>query len=167
MNQLAQSTTTRPLEAGPAISTTLLADGLIRIGRQEVELGDEAAMDAYFAPDYVFHSPDGDLNLTQLKAFWVNLRTALTGLTITRLHVITEGKLAAARNRLSGKFDQALAQSAVGAIQPTGQPVAFESINTFRYDADGRLAEEWVQYDNVQMLKQFGINLLASYQAAT
>ena len=77
------------LETGPAISTTPLADGLIRIGRQEVEIGDDQA-DAYFAADYIFHSPDGDLNLTQLKAFWVNLRTALTGLTITRLQVLTE-----------------------------------------------------------------------------
>ena len=161
---MSNSAPARALEAGPAISPTPLADGLIRIGRQEVETGDDQAMDAYFARDYVFHSPDGDLNLAQLKAFWVNLRTALTGLTITRLHVLVEGNLAAARNRLTGTFDHPLAQSLVGPVPPTGQPVAFESINTFRYDADGRLAEEWVQYDNVQMLKQFGINLLAPYQ---
>ena len=32
-------------------------------------------------------------------------------------------------------------------MEPHGKPIAWEVMNTFRYDADSRLAEEWVQTD--------------------
>jgi hypothetical protein len=31
--------------------------------------------------------------------------------------------------------------------------------NIFRYDDQGRLAEEWVQLDNLEFLKQLGVEL--------
>ena len=32
----------------------------------------------------------------------------------------------------------------------------FDLINIFRYDGDGRLAEEWIQTDNRSVLRQLG-----------
>lgn len=144
------------------ISTNPLAMGLVRVGEAGINPGDNNVLDAYFSKDYVFHGPGGDLNLTQLKAFWTDLRNALTGFAITRLQIIVEGNMAAGRNVFSGTFDNAFKNSPVGTIQPTGKPVSYEVINTFRYDEAGLLAEEWVQYDNVVFLKQFGVNLLDS-----
>jgi hypothetical protein len=34
--------------------------------------------------------------------------------------------------------------------------VTFELTNMFRYDDDGRLAEEWIQTDNRSVLRQLG-----------
>ena len=137
-----------------------MAAGLIRIGKEGIETGDDKVLDAYFANDYVFHGPGGELNLTQLKAVFANYRNALTGYTITREQIIVEGNLLASRTIFSGTFDKVLKESPVGPIQPTGKPVRWEVINTFRYDAQGRLAEEWVQQDNISTLKQFGVDLL-------
>ena len=37
-----------------------------------------------------------------------------------------------------------------------------ELINLLRYDEDGRLAEEWVQYDSLGYLRQLGVDLTVS-----
>jgi hypothetical protein len=34
-----------------------------------------------------------------------------------------------------------------GTIQLNGRPFEYRVVNIFRYAPDGRLAEEWVQYD--------------------
>jgi len=46
--------------------------------------------------------------------------------------------------------------SPIGPVQPNGRDVRFEVINLFRYDDEGRLAEEWVQVDNLGLLRQLG-----------
>jgi predicted ester cyclase len=135
-------------------------EDLIRVGEDGINTGDENVLNPYFAADYIFHGPDGDLDFTQLKAFWSVWRNAFSGFKITREQIVVEGDLIGARNTFSGVFDKEITQSLVGAIQPHGKPVRIEVINTFRYDDDGRLAEEWVQYDNVGYLKQLGVNLL-------
>ncbi len=37
--------------------------------------------------------------------------------------------------------------------------VSFKLINFFRYNDEGRLAEEWAQMDNCGLLKQFGVKV--------
>jgi hypothetical protein len=50
----------------------------------------------------------------------------------------------------------AVTHSPVGTLPPDGAHVVFELINIFRYDDQGRLAEEWVQTDNRSRLRQPG-----------
>jgi predicted ester cyclase len=135
-------------------------DDLIRVGEEGINTGDESVLDPYFADDYIFHGPDGDMNFTQLKAFWSVWRSAFSGFRIRREQIIVEGNFIGARNTFSGVFDKEMTESPMGPIQPNGKPVHIEVINTFRYDDDGRLAEEWVQYDNVGYLKQLGVEVL-------
>lgn len=143
------------------LSPTPLASGLVRIGEQSIQREDDAAMDAYFAPDYVFHGPGADLSLAELKAYFAMLRSALSGFTITRAQIISEGNLLGARNIFTGTFTGPFTNTPVGTIQPNGHRISYEVVNTFRYDADGRLAEEWAQYDNLGLLKQLGVDLAA------
>ena len=35
----------------------------------------------------------------------------------------------------------------------------------FRYTAEGKLIEEWMEYDNVKVLKELGVDLVAVYKA--
>jgi hypothetical protein len=59
--------------------------GLIRVGEQELTGEDEAAVDAYFAPDLAFHGPDGaELDYEGLKGYFASLRAAFDDLTINR-----------------------------------------------------------------------------------
>ncbi len=130
--------------------------GLIRIGEQAIVREDDAALDAYFAPDFVFHGPQGDADLAALKSFWAAQRDAFTDFTIARGHIVVEGDFVAAQTTFTGVFAREFTQSPVGPLPPTGEPFTQQLINLFRYDETGRLAEEWVQYDTRGLLRQLG-----------
>ena len=130
--------------------------GLIRIGEQAIVREDDAALDAYFAADFVFHGPQGDADLATLKRFWAAQRDAFTDFTIARGHVVVEGNFVAAQTTFAGVFEREFTQSPVGPLPPTGERFALPLINLFRYDETGRLAEEWAQYDTRGLLRQLG-----------
>lgn len=133
-----------------------IVQGLIRIGELAIVRQDDAALDAYFSKDYVFHGPLGDLDLPALKKFWAAERAAFSDFTITRGRIIVEGDFIASQTTFSGVFEREFTQSPVGPLPPTGKRFTQNIINIFRYDKDGRLAEEWVQYDIRGLLRQLG-----------
>jgi predicted ester cyclase len=133
-----------------------LVSGLVRIGELEITGEDQAAVDAYFAPDFKFHGPDGrELDYQGLQAYFGALRAAFDDLTIERGIVIVEDDHVACQTRIAGTFVREFTHSAVGPLPPNGQRVTFELTNIFRYD-QGRLAEEWIQTDNRSVLRQLG-----------
>ncbi len=140
-----------------AVSREQLVSGLVRIGEKEMTGEDEAEVDAYFAPDFRFHGPDGrELDYLGLKEYFTALRAAFDELTITRGIVIVEGNYVACQTTIAGMFMREFTHSPVGALPPTGKRVVFELTNIFRYDDAGRLAEEWIQTDNRSVLRQLG-----------
>ena len=129
--------------------------GLVRAGELEVTGEDEAELDAYFAPDYAFHGPDGaELDYEGLKGYFASLRAAFDDLTISRGIMLVEGDYVACQTTIAGTFAREFTRSPVGPLSPNGKPVAFELINIFRYDEQGRIAEEWIQTDNRSRLRQ-------------
>lgn len=136
-----------------------VARELIRIGREAIAVEDDEALDAYFAEDFAFHGPDGDLTFAQLKAFFAAMRRAFTNFACERREIVREGSFLGARTTMSGIFQGTFEPSPVGPVEPNGQPMTLELINVFRFDEDGRLAEEWVQYDNLGFLRQLGVEL--------
>lgn len=133
-----------------------IAQGLIRIGEQGIAREDDEALNAYFTDDFVWHGPDGDLDLQGLKRLFAALRDAFTDLTVTRGHIVVEGAFVAAQTTFSGVFDQEYTLSPVGALSPTHKPFTMTIHNIFRLDETGRTAEEWVQFDQRGMLRQLG-----------
>jgi predicted ester cyclase len=131
--------------------------GLIRVGELELTGEEEAEVDAYFAPDFVFHGPDGaELDYKGLKGFFASVRAAFDDLTIRRGIIVVDGDYVACQTTISGTFVREFTHSPVGPLPPNGNRVVFELINIFRYDDQGRLAEEWVQTDNRSRLRQLG-----------
>jgi predicted ester cyclase len=139
------------------MSTSPLAEPLIRIGERAIAQQDDAALDAYFAPDFIFHGPGGDLTYPELKAYFGSLRAALSGMRVERAAIIGEGNYLAARTIFSGKFDAVFTAAPGGPLQPNGRHIRWEVMNHFRYDENGRLAEEWVQYDLRALDEQLGV----------
>jgi predicted ester cyclase len=134
-----------------------LVAGLIRVGELELTGEDEAEVDAYFAPDFVFHGPDGgELDYEGLKGFFASLRAAFDHLTISRGIIVVEGDYVACQTTIGGTFVREFTHSPVGPLPPNGKRVVLELTNIFRYDHKGRLAEEWVQTDNRSRLRQLG-----------
>jgi predicted ester cyclase len=132
---------------------------LIRVGEQELTGENEPEVDACFAPNFAFHGPDGaDTDYQGLKGYFASLRAAFDDLTITRGIMVVEGDYIACQTSIAGTFAHAFTHSPVGTLPPNGARVVFELINIFRYDDQGRLAEEWVLTDNRSRLRQLGAN---------
>jgi predicted ester cyclase len=138
------------------ISDSPLARDLIRIGDEAIAREDKAKMRAYYAEDYLFHGPGGDLSFDGLAAYFASLRAAFSDLRLVREQIIADGRYVAARTTFSGTFSGVFT-SPFGPIPPTGQHVEWEVIHTFRYDDHGRLAEEWVQTDSHSFLAKLGV----------
>jgi predicted ester cyclase len=149
------------------ISDTPVARDLIRIGDQAIASEDDAALRAYFAEDYVFHGPGRDLSFDELRAYFASLRAAFTDLRIVREQIIVDGNFLAARRTFSGDFTSVFTYSPIGPLEPTGQHVEWEVAGTFRYDDDGRLAEEWVQTDYRSFLAKLGVTATESADRRT
>ena len=131
--------------------------GLVRVGELEITGEDQAVVDAYFAPDFKFHGPDGrELDYRGLQAYFGALRAAFDDLTIERGIVIVEDNYVACQTSIAGTFVREFTHTAVGPLPPNGQRVTFELTNIFRYDDEGRLTEEWIQTDNRSVLRQLG-----------
>jgi hypothetical protein len=75
-----------------------------------------------------------------------------------------DGSFLAARTTFSGDFTGVLTYSPIGPVEPTGQHLEWEVIGTFRYDDEGRLAEEWVQTDYRSFLSKLGVTTTESAQ---
>jgi predicted ester cyclase len=83
-------------------------------------------------------------------------KSAATALTISRGIMVVEGDYAACQTTIPGTFAREFTRSPVGPLPPNGSRVVFGLMNIFRYDEEGRLAEEWLQTDNRSRLRQLG-----------
>ena len=146
------------------ISDSPFARELIRIGDEAIARENDAALRAYFAEDYVFHGPGGDLSFDELRAYFASLRAAFSDLRIAREQIIVDGNFLAARTTFSGDFTGVFTYSPIGPVEPTGQHLEWEVIGIFRYDNEGRLAEEWVQTDYRSFLSKLGVTTSESAQ---
>jgi predicted ester cyclase len=144
------------------ISDTPLARDLIRIGDEAIACEDDAALRAYFAEDYVFHGPGSELGFDELSAYFASLRAAFSDLRLVREQIIVDGNFLAARTTFSGVFTGVFTYSPIGPVEPTGEHLEWELIGTFRYDDNGRLAEEWVQTDYRSFLTKLGVTTTES-----
>ena len=149
------------------ISDSPLARDLIRIGDQAIARADDAALRDYFTEDYVFHGPGADLSFDQLSKYFASLRAAFSDLRIVREQIIVDGNFLAARTTFSGHFTSVFTYSPIGPVGPTGQHLEWELIGIFRYDHEGRLAEEWVQTDYRSFLTKLGVTPTESAPQAT
>jgi predicted ester cyclase len=114
-----------------------LAARLKRAGELEVSGEDQAETDSYFdTAHFRFHAPDG-------------FETDYAGLT-------NYFKAIRCQTWIEGKFVREFTQSPAGSLPPNGQRVVWDLSNIFRFDDQGRLAEEWVRTDYRSFLRQLG-----------
>lgn len=135
---------------------------LIRVGEVGIARENRAALEEYFHPDFVFHAPDGQtLTCEQLWEYFAACRAAFDDFKVTRQQIFSDGQdHLAARTTFSGTFARPFTASPIGTLQPHGRRVFYKINNVFRYAPDGRLAEEWVQYDSRLFLESLGVELI-------
>src|SRR5947208_8046201 len=99
-----------------------LVSGLVRIGELEVSGENQAEIDAYFAPDFRFHGPDGrELDYDGLQAYFASLRAAFDDRIIKRGVVVVEDNYVACQTTIEGTFVREFTHSPVGRLPPNGQ----------------------------------------------
>lgn len=142
---------------GPNPNRDEIVRGLIEIGERGIAVEDEAALNAYFGDGFVFHGPDGsETDFEGLKSFFAAMRHAFSDFSVTRGHILVDGRWVAAQTRMSGVFEREFTASPVGPLPPTGEGFVLDLQNIFRYDDSWKLVEEWTQYDLRGMLAQLG-----------
>jgi predicted SnoaL-like aldol condensation-catalyzing enzyme len=133
-----------------------LANGLVKIGEDAVAKSNDALFYDYYTDNYQLHSPAGDFNREEIRAYFAALRESFTDFTISRAQILVDGNFATTRTVMAGCFDKEFAYTPIGTVQPNRQQVQWELINIFRYTDDGRLIEEWVQTDTYDFLRKLG-----------
>lgn len=138
-----------------------LISRLIRAGELEVSGEDAVEQRSYFADDFQWHGPDGaEADYDGLADLFAGFRAAFDKRVIRRGILLVEGSWIACQTWIGGTFvrEYPAEASPVGrALTPTGKPLVWPIHNIFQFDAEGRLAEEWVQYDNRSLHRQLGI----------
>jgi predicted ester cyclase len=139
------------------ISREELVARLVRAGELELSGEDPDEVRAAFSPDFTFHGPGGwETDYAGLQAYFDSLRHAFDNRTISRGIVVAEGDYIACQTTIEGDFVREFAHSPVGSLPPNGRHVVFDLMNIFRYDDEGRIADEYVQTDNHTLLQQLG-----------
>lgn len=91
-----------------------------------------------------------------MKGYFAAMRQAFGDFSVTRGHVLVDGRWAAAQTRMAGVFEREFTASPVGPLPPTGRGFVLDLQNIFRYDDSCKLVDEWAQYDLRGMLAQLG-----------
>ncbi|MFC9916027.1 ester cyclase [Streptomyces sp. NPDC059862] len=116
--------------------------------------GDLAAVDDLYAADFVSHQNPGSVELEDvrglgpLRSFVQEFREAFEGFSDEISLQCAEGHLVATRFISSGRHTGTL-----WGIAPTGREVSWSGIVIDRV-VDGRIAENWVNWDSANLLRQ-------------
>jgi len=114
--------------------------------------GDLAAIDSYFAPNYVDHTPfpgqgPGPEGYRQVVAA---IRDAFPDLHLTLEDILSEGDKAAFRYTMRGTH-----QGQFMGIPPSGRPFSVEGMIIARV-AEGKAVERWANLDTLGLMQQLG-----------
>lgn len=114
-------------------------------------------LDQIFAPDYVGHLPVSQTDRPTLEyadyaELPVLLHTAVPDIRVTPEIMIGEGDMIAMRAVLRGTFESEFYD-----IPPTRAALEITYTTIYRFNEDGKIAEEWISYDTVDLARQFGL----------
>ena len=131
---------------------------LRRAGELQVSGDNQAEVDSYFdTRQFRFHGPDGfETDYAGLANYFKTIRAAFDDRSIRRGIVVAEANYIACQTWIEGTFVREFIQSPAGSLPPNGQRVVWDLLNIFRFDDQGRLAEEWVRTDYRSFLRQLG-----------
>ncbi|MCA0452684.1 MAG: ester cyclase [Chloroflexi bacterium] len=132
-----------------------LKDTVTNIINSIYATGDISVIDTQFAPTFVRHPAETDINALKISA--LSLRAAMPDLTAATEIVLVEGSFAAARVRLTGTFTGEFVSPNALPIAPNGKVIEFAVHLLYRFDEAGKIAEEWDGFDNLNFLGQLGV----------
>jgi steroid delta-isomerase-like uncharacterized protein len=126
---------------------------LARRAWELISQGNPDAIEEVYTVDTILHEPDQDLQgVEEAKQFLSNYVSAFPDMSVTTEDVIAEGDQVVTRWTFRGTHDGETEEFG----PPTGKRVEFEGITIHRIE-NGKILEEWEQYDNLGPLQQLGL----------
>lgn len=107
------------------------------------------AVDDFFSPDFIFHSPAGETKgLESYKKMVQMLFSAFPDISLQYDDILAEGSRVAGRGMFTGTH-----QGTFMGILPTGRQVQFIGMCIFEF-SQGKIMEEWSCPDNLGLIQQ-------------
>ena len=119
---------------------------------------EQASWDAYerecVAPGFRLHSPDGDADHSETIEFWKGAKAALPDIHFTTQLTFVDHDEVLALVLVTGTHDGVM--HCHGDWAPTHKPVRVLTVQRFVLDASGRVVDEWLAYNAMDLLNQIG-----------
>ncbi|MGE2834036.1 ester cyclase [Mycobacterium sp. SMC-4] len=131
--------------------TARSVDLAVRAAQHIWNTGRVDELDVLLTHDYVRHGRIGDTSAEALKKSILLARTAFPDLRTTIEHIVADGDLVATHWRSTGTHSGPFYDLPV-----TGRPVVVTGM-TFSRVADGRIAEEWENWDHTDLFASLGV----------
>jgi steroid delta-isomerase-like uncharacterized protein len=117
----------------------------------EMNRGNEDFLDEYFAEDYAYHGPAGELDLEGFKAVHHMFLSAFTDINTSIEDIIAIGDKVATRYTINGTH-----QNEFQGIAATGRKITITGIIMTQVK-DGKVIEEWEAFDRLSLMQQLGV----------
>ena len=135
----------------PSMDMTLEENkALVQRYLDEMNIGNESYLDEYFAAEYVYHGPAGELDAQGFKAMHSMFLSAFPDAKISAEDMIAVGDKVVTRWKIltthTGEFQ---------GIAPTGKEVTITGIIITRVEG-GKVVEEWEVIDQLGLMQQLG-----------
>lgn len=121
-------------------------------------------LDEICSPDYVGHDPadpEDTRGIEAAKERTLMYKTAMSDLEVTADDIVASDDKVVIRWTARGTNDGELM-----GMPPTGKRLEITGISIDRFDADGKIAETWDQWDNAGFMQQLGITPEMAGQAS-
>lgn len=130
-----------------------------RYYKEAFEEGNLDLLEELVASDVVNHNPLSDETLTEEEAsgfegFRRHVLAAKEGFPDASIEIedlLADGDMVMIRFTFEGTHE-----GRFGGLEPTGKRVSQSNLGLFRIE-DGKIAERWVESDNLEMLQQLGV----------
>jgi steroid delta-isomerase-like uncharacterized protein len=117
------------------------------------ELDNPERLDEFYPPDVVWHMPEQELRgIEKAKQFVSTFLEAFPDTSFSVEDLIAEGDKVVSRYTARGTHQGETEEFG----PPTGRQLEQEGITIHRVE-DGKIVEEWNQYDNLSILQQLGL----------
>jgi steroid delta-isomerase-like uncharacterized protein len=117
------------------------------------EIDNPESLDEFYPPNVVWHMPEQELRgIEEAKQFVSTFLEAFPDTSFSVEDLIAEGDKVVSRYTARGTHQGETEEFG----PPTGRQLEQEGITIHRIE-DGKIVEEWSQYDNLSILQQLGL----------
>lgn len=136
-------------------------DAILSLVEDGLNGGNPDVVDEVYASDALIHLPPSfnadPITPEAFKFIITSINEAMPDFEATLDILIAEEDWAAYRLTWHGTFENPMLRPDGSAFEPTGNPILLPFHTISRFDEEGKIVEEWTEFDNLSWLTQLGL----------